>query len=477
MADQLLTEASRIIHTSADVTCVAGELNWVSTCIARALSPTETTRVPSPPALKTFTAYGKLVTELQLSDIERAVFNVALAATFSPETLAPLAKAATDPKWTALTGGFFRKGTTQFVPTIRSAIFLLAGSDLAKRAHVTAWLHSKQRVFTSGVVVAEPGFEQNVFLDYSISFNDQFLATVLNGESPRLDGDQGFPARRSTRKHTLSEVVLAAKTKEEIEKLRRFTRHMRTIWEMNASKRYRNNFISIFSGEPGTGKSHTAEAIGNEFGLPVYKVNFAQMVSKYIGETEKNLEKVFDRFDRQPCILFFDEAESVFSKRTEVTDSHDQHANNMQSYLLQKIEEFSGVVVLATNVQNLFHHFDKAFQRRIRLIASFPFPDFPERLQLWNQSIESPFAFEEGLTEELARNYQLTGGSIFNVVSDAILDAMDRQTERISFELIEPALQDEFKKTGRKYEVCTDDMVMQNPVRRFGPGYEQRRNF
>jgi SpoVK/Ycf46/Vps4 family AAA+-type ATPase len=201
------------------------------------------------------------------------------------------------------------------------------------------------------------------------------------------------------------------------------------------------------------------------------------MVSKYIGETEKNLEKVFDRFDKQPCILFFDEAEAIFSKRNEVKDSHDQHANNMQSFLLQKIEEFSGIVILATNVQQLSQYFDKAFQRRIRLIASFDFPDYEERKQLWERSVEAPYHFENDLTEMLAKNYQLTGGGIYNIVSDAVLEAMDRQTVVITFDMIEPAMKDEFKKTGRPYKICTDEMVMSNPVWRYGTGYEQRKNF
>lgn len=459
-----------------NIECIAGELSWLSCRIKNILEKEEAVFLPLPP-LDPDTAYGQLVMELGLNDTDRVLLNLALAATFSPETLAPLAHVAADKDKNIYTGGFFREGDPLFFPTVRTAVFLLCGQDVESRSYYASYFHGRHRVFTSSIVVAAPKEESSVFLNYELIFNDQFLATILHGEPPRLDGEHGFPARRSTRKHTLADVVLAEKTKLEIEKLRRFTRHMKRLWEINTQKRYRNNFISIFSGEPGTGKSHTAEAVGNEFGLPVYKVNFAQMVSKYIGETEKNLEKVFDRFDHQPCILFFDEAESIFSKRTEVSDSHDQHANNMQSYLLQKIEEFSGIVILATNVQNLFQHFDKAFQRRIRLIATFNFPDYPERQKLWAQSIEAPFKFAENLTEQLAKNYQFTGGSIYNVVSDAVLEAMDKETDTITFEIIEPAMMDEFKKTGRKYEICTDEMVAQNPTRRLGVGFEGRKNF
>jgi SpoVK/Ycf46/Vps4 family AAA+-type ATPase len=292
-----------------------------------------------------------------------------------------------------------------------------------------------------------------------------------------LDGDQGFPARRGKHTHTMKEVVLDEKTQKELEKLQRFARNMKKLWALPAGGKYRQNFIGIFSGDPGTGKSHTAEALGNDLGLPVYKVNLAQLVSKYIGETEKNLERIFDRFSGQPAILFFDEAESIFSKRIEVKDSHDKHSNNEQSFLLQKIEEYNGIVILATNVQNLSQYFDKAFQRRIRQIVTFAFPEYKERLRLWENALAAPFGYEEELPEKLAKNYQLSGGGIYNVISEAVIEALDRDTHIITFELLEQALKDEFKKTGRRYETCTDEQVMQDPVKRYGPGYEQRKNF
>lgn len=459
-----------------NLAAISGELNWLSLRIQNILENKSPAFLPLPP-LDGKSAYGSLLSEHSITDTDRVLLNLALATSFAPEILTPLAQAAADKTWAAHVGGFFRQGDAQFYPTVRTAVFLLSGLDVETRSYYSSYFHSKRHVFSSSLVLTAPRQENSIFLNHEIIFNDQFLASILHGEPPRLDGEHGFPARRSKRTHTLAEVVLAEKTKLEIEKLRRFTRHMKKIWEINTHNRYRNNFICIFSGEPGTGKSHTAEAVGNEFNLPVYKVNFAQMVSKYIGETEKNLEKVFDRFDRQPCILFFDEAESIFSKRTEVKDSHDQHANNMQSYLLQKIEDFAGIVILATNVQNLSQYFDKAFQRRIRLIAAFDFPEYEERQRLWAQSLEAPYHFAEGLTERLAKNYQLTGGSVYNIVSDAVLDAMDKEAETITFEIIEPAMKDEFKKTGRPCQVCPDEMVATNPMLRYGVGYEARKNF
>ncbi len=429
------------------------------------------------PAPDGTTPYGKLVLEHDFSSEESILLCLAFCAAFAPELLFSLAAAASNPAMASYTGGLFLKGSPIFCPTVRTVLFLLAGKDLEKRAKYAAYFHNRQSIFTSGIITAEPPASVSVFLDHHIIFSDQFLGTILKGELPRLDADSGFPVRRAKGKHVLTDVILNEKTHLQISKLRIFAKNMKKLWEINTEGKVRSNFISIFSGDPGTGKSHAAEAVGNEFGLPVYKVNFAQMVSKYIGETEKNLEKVFDRFDKQPSILFFDEAESIFSKRTEVGDSHDQHANNLQSYLLQKVEEFNGIIILATNVQNLTQYFDRAFQRRFRLIVEFDFPDYPQRQEIWKKALFEPYTFEEGLTETLAKNYQLSGGSIYNVVSDGIIEALEGDTEIITFELLETALADEFKKTSRKFEVCTDDMVVVNPARRHGQGYEQRRNF
>ena len=421
--------------------------------------------------------FGKLIIEHGFSEEESMLLCLTLSATFAPELLDLLSAAAKDSYMASSTGGFFTRGLPIFCPTVRTAVFLLAGCDLEKRAKYASYFHNRQSIFTSGIVLANPQSPFSVFLDHQLVFSDQFLGTILQGELPRLDADSGFPVRRGKGKHLLADVVLNDKTQLQISKLRLFAKNMKKLWEINTEGKVRSNFISIFSGDPGTGKSHAAEAVGNEFGLPVYKVNFAQIVSKYIGETEKNLEKVFDRFDKQPSILFFDEAESIFSKRTEVGDSHDQHANNLQSYLLQKVEEFNGIIILATNVQNLTQYFDRAFQRRFRLIVEFEFPDYPQRQEIWKKALFEPYTFEEGLTETLAKNYQLSGGSIYNVVSDGIIEALEKDTEIITFELLETALADEFKKTSRKFEVCTDEMVVVNPARRHGLGYEQRKNF
>jgi AAA+ superfamily predicted ATPase len=458
------------------ITAINNELDWLLKRIEDLVNGQSASFLPLP-VPEAGSAYTTLIKEHALTESDRVFLALAFAAVFKPAVLLPFILAANDPQKCIRFGGSFKKDAVEFHPTIRTALYLLCGDDDELFSYYLKIYNRKHRLFKSNLLITDPLREYSSFADHELIFNEQYLGTILHGDLPRLDGEAGFPAKRSTFSHSLADVVLNDNTFGELDKLRRFARNIKALHALPDGRKYRNNFICIFSGDPGTGKSHTAEAIGNELSLPVYKVNFAQLVSKYIGETEKNLERIFDRFSGQPSILFFDEAESIFSKRIEVKDSNDKHSNNEQSFLLQKIEEFDGIVVLATNVQNLSQYFDKAFQRRVRHIITFEFPEYAERLRLWENALGKSFRYEEGLADTLAKNYQLTGGGIYNVISEGIIEALDKQTDIITFEMLEQAMKDEFKKTGRKFEICTDENVMQNPVKRHGPNYEQRKNF
>jgi SpoVK/Ycf46/Vps4 family AAA+-type ATPase len=181
---------------------------------------------------------------------------------------------------------------------------------------------------------------------------------------------------------------------------------------------------ALFVGPPGTGKTMAAEIIANELRLDLYRIDLAGVVSKYIGETEKNLDRVFSAAENANAILFFDEADALFGKRSEVRDSHDRYANLEISYLLQKMEEHEGVAILATNLrQNL----DDAFMRRVAFTVHFPFPDEDSRRRIW-QGIwppETPLADDVDF-DFMARQFRLSGGNIKNIaLASAFLAAED----------------------------------------------------
>jgi SpoVK/Ycf46/Vps4 family AAA+-type ATPase len=180
----------------------------------------------------------------------------------------------------------------------------------------------------------------------------------------------------------------------------------------------------LFAGPPGTGKTMAAEVIAKDLGLDLYKIDLSNMVSKYIGETEKNLEKVFNEAQSSNAILFFDEADAIFGKRSGVKDARDRYANIEVSYLLQRMEVYDGVTILATNLRS---NIDEAFLRRLQFAIDIPFPDEKDRLRIWQTLFPPNVPRSDDINlEEMARRFKLAGGNIRNIlVSAAYLAAND----------------------------------------------------
>lgn len=202
----------------------------------------------------------------------------------------------------------------------------------------------------------------------------------------------------------------------------------------------------LFAGPSGTGKTMTAEIIASELGLDLYRINLAQIVSKYIGETEKNLDRVFDAARDANAVLLFDEAEALFGKRSEVRDAHDRYANIEVAYLLQRIEAFDGLAILSTNLrQNL----DEAFSRRLAFVVSFPFPEAAERRRIWDAMFPSevPLAADVDFAA-MAERFKLSGGNIKNIALAAAFLAADERTEVAMRHLLHGTRR-EFQKQGK----------------------------
>jgi SpoVK/Ycf46/Vps4 family AAA+-type ATPase len=202
----------------------------------------------------------------------------------------------------------------------------------------------------------------------------------------------------------------------------------------------------LFTGPPGTGKTMAAEILARELSLNLFQIDLSTVVSKYIGETEKHLSSIFNEAEMTQSLLFFDEADSLFGKRTEVKDAHDRYANMEVNYLLQRIEQYQGLVVLSTNMQR---NVDEAFLRRMQEVVEFPFPDESLREQIWRahfppnapKSSDIDFGF-------LARQFKLSGGHIRNVVTNAAYLAAGTQRP-ISMADIIQSLKGEFQKQGK----------------------------
>ncbi|MBF2050532.1 MAG: ATP-binding protein [Elainella sp. C42_A2020_010] len=259
-------------------------------------------------------------------------------------------------------------------------------------------------------------------------------------------------ANKLTPHYTWNDMVLPEETFEQLQEVCNHAKYRSTVlgqWGFGRKLSLGKGISMLFCGSPGTGKTMAAEVIATDLQLDLYRIDLSQIVSKYIGETEKNLDRIFTAAERANAILFFDEADALFGKRSDVKDAHDRYANLEVGYLLQKMEEYTGVSVLATNLRQ---NIDDAFIRRIQAIVEFPFPDEAARYHLWQVvfPVETPldeaidFAF-------LAQKIKLAGGNIKNIALAAAFSAASAG-ERVSMHHLLKAAQREYQKSGRTWE-------------------------
>ncbi|MFI1829785.1 ATP-binding protein [Streptomyces sp. NPDC020412] len=216
-------------------------------------------------------------------------------------------------------------------------------------------------------------------------------------------------------------------------------------WRLSAGGGRGRGVLGLFAGDSGTGKTLAAEVIAAELGLDLYVVQLSSVVDKYVGQTEKNLERVFTEADRTDAVLLFDEADAVFGKRSEVKDSHDRYANMESAYLLQRLESFDGVALLTTNLRA---NVDEAFTRRLDMIVDFPFPDVEQRRALWRHSLSRVPCAEEIDLGPMATGFELAGGSIRSAVVTAAYLAAGRDGFVTAADLLQGARR-EYRKAGR----------------------------
>ena len=218
--------------------------------------------------------------------------------------------------------------------------------------------------------------------------------------------------------------MLPPAQRETLREIAAQVRHRTTVyetWGLGRKGRRGLGISALFAGASGTGKTMAAEVLASDLELDLYRIDLSQLVSKYIGETEKNVRRVFDAAEGGGAILLFDEADALFGKRSEVKDSHDRYANIEVSYLLQRMEAYRGLAILTSNMK---HALDPAFARRIRFIVTFPFPDAIQRTEIWRQVFPSAVPTSGLRFDQLAR-LAMPGGHIRNIAVNAAFLAAD----------------------------------------------------
>ncbi|MCB2206161.1 ATP-binding protein [bacterium] len=342
-------------------------------------------------------------------------------------------------------GGVKGQQHRAMLPTGETALFLLAGMDIEQRLEVQRLFSEDGACSRLGLLHLEYLSEGEPAMSGRLQPDEDWLEKILIGQDASPVYSSEFPARRITTLMDWEDLVLHPRTMEQVLDIRLWMEYnARVLEDAVLQRKITPGYRVLFYGPSGTGKTFTATLLGKHFDLPVYRIDLSQVVSKYIGETEKHIEWVFSRAARKGWILFFDEADALFGKRTSVQSAHDKYANQEVAYLLQRIEEYDGLLILASNYKN---NIDDAFLRRFQTIIHFPMPKAAERQKLWEGTVPASLPPEEALDwKQIAVEHEITGAGIVNVMHYAALRAFAREDDCLRRHDVIEGLRREFRK-------------------------------
>ena len=304
------------------------------------------------------------------------------------------------------------------------------------------WFSQKRILWLEAVREGEPAMSGRLILD------PELTEEIVTGKVSRPVFSAAFPAEYIETKMGWDDLVLHPNTLNQIHEIENWIKHNDTLlndWGM--AKKIKPGYRALFFGPPGTGKTLTATLLGKHTGKDVFRIDLSRVVSKYIGETEKNLSRLFDKAENKNWILFFDEADALFGKRTDIRDAHDKYANQEVAYLLQRIESYSGLVILASNQRA---NIDDAFIRRLQNIIQFPMPRPEERYEIWRKTFPPQIAVSDDIDwRHIAARHELTGAGILNVTHFCAVDVLAKQSLRLDLKALEAAIQREYIKEGK----------------------------
>ncbi|MCG8326451.1 MAG: ATP-binding protein [Chitinophagales bacterium] len=328
-------------------------------------------------------------------------------------------------------GGVKGKNQRNTLPTGETVLFMLAGKDLRRRMEVQQLFGSQHYFVKEKILFLEELNPGESASSGRLILDREYVELFTLGYITPPKMGSGFPAQHITTELEWSDLVLNAHTLDQLKEVETWIAHSdQLMYDWQMYRKIKPGFRALFYGPPGTGKTMAATLLGKYTGHDVYRIDLSMMVSKYIGETEKNLAALFDKAENKQWILFFDEADSLFGKRTNVKDAHDRFANQEVSYLLQRVEEFPGVSILASNFKS---NLDDAFTRRFQSIVYFPIPLAEERLILWQNSFPEAVQLSKEIDlNKIAHKYELSGSNIVNIVHYCCLRALAESANVIS---------------------------------------------
>lgn len=433
------------------------ELNWLIKLIDARIAymgakhgpAPELDDFPPPKLPDTEAPYPSFIEEHNLSSIERVILILATANRVSPEVLDVLDQKneRTGRRFSPF-GALLDSQNNILTPTVLTAKFIVGGDLLSAELDVSFTLE-EHHIFRKENILAISWPPEGIpYHTMPIALTHDGFELLCRGIKRKPRYSDNFPAKLITTKLNWDDLVLHGLTVQELAHLRQYAKFEKICQEDAVLSKYvKKGFRALFHGPPGTGKTLTATLLGKWLERDVYRIDLSQMVSKYIGETEKNLSRLFERARNKDWILFFDEADALFGKRTQVSDAHDRHANQETSYLLQEIEDYNGMVILASNFKD---NLDSAFIRRFQSLIHFPMPGPKERAQIWANTLPESFLIDPNINiDDISHKYTFDGASIVSIVQFCTLSAIGETGRKISKQNLMAGIRRELAKNGR----------------------------
>ncbi len=392
---------------------------------------------------------ARLIRRYQPTAEELTVLILALAPHLRPEFLGKLVaehlpEGGEFPEFGGVKGANYRG----ILPTGETAQFILAGGDLKKRLAVQSMLGSEHWFSQKHILWLEPVREGEPVMSGRLILDPEIVEELTTGKVSKPRFSSEFPAEYIETKMDWGDLVLHPSTLNQIREIENWIKHNDTLlYDWGMASKIKPGYRALFYGPPGTGKTLTATLLGKHTGKDVFRIDLSRVVSKYIGETEKNLSRLFDKAENKNWILFFDEADALFGRRTDIRDAHDKYANQEVAYLLQRIEGYNGLVILASNQRA---NIDDAFVRRLQTIIHFPMPRPEERYEIWQKTFPPQIAIADDIDwRHIAARHELTGAGILNVAHFCAVDVLAKQSRRLDLKGLEAAIQREYVKEGK----------------------------
>ncbi|WP_298423905.1 ATP-binding protein [uncultured Kordia sp.] len=445
------------METNEYIFAIHQEIDWLQNVINQVIGnylqhegvDAHWTELEVPDIEEVDTPYTNTIKDWNLNTLERLALILAITPHIRPETLDIFfgQNKIYNRGFTEF-GGIIDKGHSGFLPTGQTLLFLLAVLNPEWHIEVLSFFDS-DHVFQKEQVLDVENTESYLpKLNGILSINYRWLHYFITGEKRALQHSVSFPAQKITTNLEWEDVVLNPSIMDQITELQTWLTHKDTLMkDWGLSKRLKPGYRALFYGPPGTGKTLTVSLLGKNLGMDVYRVDLSMIVSKYIGETEKNLSRIFDSAAYQNWILFFDEADALFGKRTQANSSNDRHANQQTSYLLQRIEDFPGFIILASNLKA---NMDEAFSRRFQSTINFKMPSVNERIILWKKAFSDTCTLAPDINlYQIAEKYELAGGAIINVLRYCALAAIQRNDTVVQKQELLDGIRREFKKLNK----------------------------